>query len=552
MFVPITSIYRKKFKNINKSYLLAIKFIIFHIKIFVLLLMANLTAKPTVNLKIVFAGLLAFFSIVLFIDLKPGAPEVTYTAAIAVLVALWWVTEALPIGVTSLLPILLFPALGVMDGKTVSNAYINYIIFLYIGGFIMALALEKWNLHKRIALKILSLAGSKPIMILFGFMFSAAFLSMWMSNTATAMMMLPIAFSVITTLTEVVGDEKINKYRTGLLLGIAYACSIGGITTLVGTPPNLSFVRIFEIMFPGGPEISFGHWFIFVLPLTAVLFLFALFFLYFRYTPPVEIASLHKDFFRKKYEELGPVTSEEKKVFTLFILLILLWFFRKNLDLGSSFSIPGWSNLFSRPGFINDGTISIFVAVLLFIIPSGNKKEGLVTWEITKKIPWHIVLLFGGGFALAQGFIDSGLSAYIGARLTEAKSLSNMGLVGIVTAIMTGLTEFTSNTATTEMMLPIISGMATEIQINPLLLMLPVTLAASMAFMFPVATPPNAIIFSTGKLSMMEMMKTGFVLNLVAVVLIVLLTLFWATIALPIDLSVYPAWAIEGAANAPH
>jgi sodium-dependent dicarboxylate transporter 2/3/5 len=514
--------------------------------------MATLTAKPSINYKIIFIGLLAFFSILFFVDLKPGSPEVTYTAAIAVLVALWWVTEALPIGVTSLLPILLFPALGILDGKAVSNAYINYIIFLYIGGFIMALALEKWNLHKRIALKILSMTGSKPIMILFGFMFSAAFLSMWMSNTATAMMMLPIAFSVIVTLTEVVGEEKIYRYRTGLLLGIAYACSIGGIATLVGTPPNLSFVRIFEIIFPSGPEISFGQWLIFAMPLTIAMFLFTLLFLYFRYQPPKEIASLKKDFFQKKYEALGPVSSEEKKVFALFILLIFLWFFRKNIDLGSNFAIPGWSSIFSQPQFINDGTISIFVAVLLFIIPSGNKKEGLVTWEITKKIPWHIVLLFGGGFALAQGFIDSGLSAYIGAQLTEAKSLSNLGLVGIVTAIMTGLTEFTSNTATTEMMLPIISGMATEIKVNPLLLMLPVTLAASMAFMFPVATPPNAIIFSTGKLSMMEMMKAGFVLNLVAIVLVTLLTLFWGSVVLPTDLTVYPDWAIEGAIKAPH
>lgn len=508
-------------------------------------------SKPTVKFKIIFAGLIIFFGILFFIDLKPGSPEVTYTAAIAVLIALWWVTEALPIGVTSLLPILLFPALGVLDGKTISNSYINYIIFLYIGGFIMALALEKWNLHKRIALKILSITGSKPIMILFGFMFAAAFLSMWMSNTATAMMMLPIAFSVITALTEVVGEEHIHRYRTGLLLSIAYACSIGGISTLVGTPPNLSFVRIFEIIFPAGPEISFGQWAVFALPLTIAMFVITLLFLYFRYKPSPEMSNLKKNFFIKRYEELGPVSSNEKRVLALFCLLIFLWFFRKEIELGS-FSIPGWSAIFKHPQFINDGTIAIFVAVLLFVIPSKQKNEGLVTWEITKKIPWNIVFLFGGGFALANGFIESGLSAYIGNQLAEAKYLSNLGLIGVVTAMMSGLTEFTSNTATTEMMLPIISGLATEIQVNPLLLMIPVTLAASMAFMFPVATPPNAIIFSTGKLSMMEMMKAGFVLNLIAIVLITLLTLFWGPAVLPIDLTSYPEWAVEGAKTMGH
>ncbi|WP_159517123.1 SLC13 family permease [Sunxiuqinia indica] len=513
--------------------------------------MAAPATKSSINFKILFAGLLIFFSILFFVDLKPGFPEVTYTAAIAVLVALWWVTEALPIGVTSLLPILLFPMLGVLDGKAISNSYINYIIFLYIGGFIMALALEKWNLHKRIALKILSLAGSKPIMILFGFMFAAAFLSMWMSNTATAMMMLPIAFSVVTALADVVGEKHILKFRTGLLLSIAYACSIGGISTLVGTPPNLSFVRIFEIIFPAGPEISFGQWAVFALPLTISMFLVTLSFLYFRYKPGKEMSVLKKDFFQQKYKELGPISVNEKRVLVLFCLLIFLWFFRKNIDLGV-FIIPGWSKVFEHPEFINDGTIAIFVAVLLFVIPSSKKREGLVNWEITKKIPWQIVLLFGGGFALARGFIDSGLSAYIGNQLTEAKSLSNIELVALVTSIMTGLTEFTSNTATTEMMLPIISGMAVEIQVNPLLLMIPVTLAASMAFMFPVATPPNAIIFSTGKLSMMEMMKTGFFLNLIAIILITLLTIFWGTAVLPIDLFEYPEWAIEGAKNAIH
>jgi len=507
--------------------------------------MAGPTTKFKINYPIILVGLIIFISILFFVNLKPGSPEVTNTAAIAFLMALWWVTEALPIGVTSLLPILLFPLLGVLDGKTISNAYINYIIFLFIGGFIIALAVEKWNLHRRIALKILSLTGSKPIMILFGFMFASAFLSMWMSNTATALMMLPIASSVINSLTEVTGEKHIRKFRTGLLLSIAYACSIGGISTLVGTPPNLSFIRIYEIIYPRGPEISFSQWSVFALPITIVLFIFVLFYLHFMFHPGKQMVALKKDFFGQKYKELGPVSIQEKKVLVLFFLLIFLWFFRKNLDFGN-FSIPGWSNLFANPQYINDGTIAIFIAVLLFIIPSGKKNEGLVTWETTKKIPWHIVLLFGGGFALARGFIDSGLSAYIGSQLTKAGDLSHTSLVGLVTTIMTCLTELTSNTATTEMMLPIISGMANQIQVNPLSLMIPVTLASSMAFMFPVATPPNAIVYSTGQFHMMEMMKAGIVINCVAIVTITLVTMVWGTLVLPIDPSVFPDWALAG------
>ena len=507
--------------------------------------MAGPTTRVKINYPIVITGLVVFIFILLLVDLKPGTPEVTYTAAIAFLMALWWVTEALPIGVTSLLPILLFPVLGVLDGKAISNAYINYIIFLFIGGFIIALAIEKWNLHKRIALKILSLAGSKPIMILFGFMFASSFLSMWMSNTATALMMLPIASSVINSLTEITGEKNIKKFRTGLLLSIAYACSIGGISTLVGTPPNLSFMRIYEIIYPQGPEITFAQWSFFTLPITIILFTFVLFFLYFMFRPGKQMAAFRRDFFVKKYRELGPITAPEKKVLVLFLLLIFLWFFRINLDFGS-FSIPGWSNLFANPQYINDGTVAIFVAVLLFIVPSGKKSEGLVTWEITKKIPWHIVLLFGGGFALARGFIDSGLSAYIGNQLTKAGDLPQTGLVGLVSTIMTGLTELTSNTATTEMMLPIISGMANQIQVNPLLLMIPVTLSASMAFMFPVATPPNAIIYSTGQFHMMEMMKAGIIINCVAIVTITLVTMAWGTFVLSIDLQGFPDWALAG------
>ncbi len=504
--------------------------------------MATLEQKTVINMKLIILGLLIFFGMIFFVDLQPGKPEVTYTAAIAILMAFWWVSEALPIGVTSFLPVILFPLLGVLDGKAISNAYINYVIFLFIGGFIMALAMEKWNLHKRIALKVLSIVGGSPLMILLGFMFSSAFLSMWMSNTATAMMMLPIAFSVTTSLEEIHGEGKISSYAAGLLLAIAYSCSIGGIATLIGTPPNLSFLRIFEIIFPGAPEISFGQWLTFAFPLTVIVFIFTLFFLYYVYKPKEKIEKLDKSFFREKYKALGKVTVEQKRVFVLFIALAILWVFRSNLNIGFT-TIPGWSSIFKNPKFINDGTVAIFVAILLFITPSTKKNEALVGWKIMLKLPWHIVFLFGGGFALAKGFIDSGLSNYIGSLLTGAGSLSTSALVASLTGIMSILTEFTSNTATTEMMLPVISGLATEIKVNPLLIMIPITLAASMAFMFPIATPPNAIVFGTGKLTMIQMIKTGFFINLFAIIIITVITITWGTIIFDIDPNVFPEWA---------
>lgn len=502
------------------------------------------SSKSEINYYLIAIGILVFSAFVIFIDLEPGNKAVTYTAAVGVLMALWWVTEAIPIAITSLLPIILFPLFGVMTGKDISNAYINYVIFLFIGGFLMALALEKWGLHKRIALKILKHLGGSPFKVLLGFMLASAFLSMWMSNTATAMMMLPIAFSITTTLESIHGEKKLGKFPTAILIGIAYACSIGGISTLVGTPPNLSFVRIFEIAYPNAPEISFGQWFIFALPLSIVLLSITLFILHFMFPASKNLEKLDKEFFKEKYNELGKISAEERRILILFCLLVFLWVFRKPLDIGF-FSIPGWSSILEHPSYINDGTIAIFVATLLFIIPSRNKNEGLITWKIAKKIPWNIVLLFGGGFALAKAFMESGLSTYIGESLSSASKLGHIPLLATITTLMTFLTEFTSNTATTEMMLPVISGLATEINIHPLFLMIPITLAASLAFMFPVATPPNAVVFGTGKLKMMDMVKAGFIVNIIGIILVIVLMYFWGTHVFQIDPNTIPEWATE-------
>ena len=500
------------------------------------------------NLKFIisfFGGLGVFSLIAVFGNLDPDHPEVTYTLAIAVLMAIWWITEVVPLAVTSLIPVVFFPLFGIMNGKDVSSTYFNHVIFLFIGGFIVALAMQKWNLHRRIALKILMITGVSAGRILFGFMFATAFLSMWISNTATTMMMIPILISIIQKLEEIIGKKEIKRYSIGLLLGVAYSASIGGIATLVGTPPNLSFARIFQIMFPSAPEISFASWFIFALPISIVFFVVVWSYLYFLFRPKNKTwNNIDSHTFKHEYSKLGPVSFEERTVFVVFISLAFLWLFRSNITVGG-FTLPGWASLFNHPEYINDGTVAIMASVVLFFIPSKNKKgERLMDWKAASGIPWNIILLFGGGFALASGFKESGLSIWFGEQLSFVGSYHPLLIILIICFLMTFLTELTSNTATTEMLLPILAGLSVSIEVNPLIFMLPATLSASMAFMLPVATPPNAIVFGTNRLRVMDMARNGLILNLIGVIIISLATWFIGTHIFDIQLDVFPDWAV--------
>ena len=483
-------------------------------------------------------------SIILFADLDPENTKVTYCFAIAFLMAVWWITEAVPMAVTAMLPVALFPLFGVVDGKIVSSMYFNHLIFLFIGGFLMAFAMERWNLHRRIALKILILFGISPGRILLGFMLATSFLSMWMSNTATAMMMVPIALSIIMKLEESLGQKKMGKYAVGLLLGIAYSSSIGGIATLVGTPPNPLFVSVVNIMFPGMPEITFANWFIFALPVTVIIFIIAWLLLYFMYKPKKGWKKLHIEDFKTEYVALGKMRQEERIVLILFIILAFLWIFRTGFNI-NSFVIPGWSKLFKNPTYINDGTVAMFISLILFTIPSRSEKgKRIMDWETARKIPWGIVLLFGGGFALAEGFVESGLSVWFGEQLAGLAHVKPIFLTLADVTMMSFLTELTSNVASTEMILPILAGLATTIRVNPLLLMIPATLAASLAFMLPVATPPNAIIFGTKRIQVKDMVRTGFLLNMSGVIIATLVMYFWGTVVFNIDVNAFPDWAI--------
>ena len=469
--------------------------------------------------------------ILLFADLDPENPKITYTFCIALLMAVWWITEAVPLAITSLLPVALFPLFGVLDNKTVSSAYFNDVIFLFMGGFLVALAMEKWNLHRRIALKILSMTGVKPASILAGFMVASFFLSMWISNTATTMMMLPIAMSIITQLDEIMNHGKASRFSIGLLLGIAYSASAGGMATLVGTPPNLSFVRIYEIYFPDAGSIPFSQWLIFALPVSLIISIIIWAVLYYSYRPVgSEWVQVTKNIFANQLRSIGSISYEEKWVSVVFASLALLWIFRVDLVFGH-LTIPGWSRVFPESSFINDGTIAILMAIILFIIPAKKPKtEKLLDWHTASKIPWQILLLFGGGFALATGLKESGLSLWFGERLSGVASLHPMLVILTISLVITFLTELTSNTATTEMILPILAGLSITSGIHPLMLMIPATLSASMAFMLPVATPPNAIIFGSGRITIGQMARTGLLINLVGAVIIMLMMYFYGNL----------------------
>ncbi len=490
-----------------------------------------------------FLGITVFLAILLFTDLEPGKPEVTATMAVAALMAIWWISETVPLAVTALLPIVLFPALGVLDGKAVSETYVNHIIFIFIGGFMMALAMEKWNLHKRIALKLLVFIGVSPGRILLGFMAATAFLSMWISNSATAMMMIPIVISVVMSLEESLSIGSITKYATGLFLAIAYGASIGGMSTLVGSPTNLVCPKILTMLYPGAPEISFTGWLAFALPVSLVMLVVVWIVIYFIFKPKQKWENIDKGHFRKAYKELGKSSHEERIVFILFLALALLWITRTGISF-NGFTIPGWSRIFKVPSYINDGTVAIFISIILFVFPSRQGNGGrIMDWKTAQKLPWNIVLLFGGGFALALGFQSSGLAVWFGEQLLWTKGIHPYLILLAVVTLMSFLTELTSNVASTQMLLPVFATLAISSGNNPMLLMIPATLASSLAFMLPTATPPNAIIFGTNRIQISTMVRTGFILNIAGILVVVLITWLLGGRVLDIDLGVIPDWA---------
>lgn len=455
-----------------------------------------------------------------------GSPAVGAMAGVAALMSAWWITEALPLGATSLAPIVLLPLLGILSPTQVASAYANPIIFLYVGGFLIALAMERWQLHRRLALTVLARIGSNASRMVLGFLLASAGLSMWISNTATAVMMLPIGLAVIAQLEATFGQQRVRPCAVALLLSIAYGATIGGVSTLVGTPTNLAFALIYRRLFPDAPTVTFAGWMVLAVPIALILLASA-------YLVLTRIAfrvdrRLVPDpgIVRRELAALGRLTHEERLVLSIFAATALLWVFRADIQIGAV-RIPGWSGLWAPLSRVDDGTVAIATALLLFVLPArsdGATRERLLDASALSNIPWPIILLFGGGFALAEGFIESGLSRYLADRLTGVGDVPLWVTVTFLCFGMTFLTELTSNVATVSMLLPLLGPVAVARGYDPLELMIPATLSASMAFTLPVGTPPNAIVFSGSTLRIADMARAGVLLSLLGVPIIVIAT----------------------------
>ena len=458
-------------------------------------------------------------------------------AGIAVLMAVWWITEAIPIPATALIPIVLYPLLDVMSPANVTQSYAHHLIFLFMGGFMIAVTVEKWNLHQRIALNTIRIVGMTPDRIILGFMIATAFLSMWISNTASTMMMLTVGLAVLHKIAEEIDaddtthniDTREGHFRFGiaLMLGIGYSASIGGISTLIGTAPNLVFAGIVEETY--GISINFLQWMSFGVPLAIVMLAITWFYLT-RIAYPSEIDHLPggEETIRKEIEALGKISSQEKKVLFVFCGVAAAWILRGVLDIKAL-------------ELIKDSTIAMVGALLLFVIPSNwHRREFLLDWKTAVTIPWDILILFGGGFALAKGFSETGLTTFLAGQLSILQGSNILFIIAVVTLLVIFLTELTSNTATASLTLPIMAALAGAMQIHPYGLMVATVIAASFAFMLPVATPPNAIIFSSRYVTIPQMMKAGIWLNLIGVVLISLFVMFLLPVVWGIDINLFP------------
>ncbi|XP_047403598.1 Na(+)/citrate cotransporter isoform X1 [Sciurus carolinensis] len=525
-------------------------------------------------------------------------------AYVILLMAIYWCTDVIPVAVTSLLPVLLFPLLQILDSKQVCVQYMKDTNMLFLGSLIVAVAVERWNLHKRIALRTLLWIGAKPARLMLGFMSVTAFLSMWISNTATTAMMVPIVEAMlqqmeatrIATKTSLEALELVDKGKASELPGnqgifegsamekqedqyrksmckamnlcVCYAASIGGTATLTGTGPNVVLLGQMQELFPGSKDLlNFASWFGFAFPNMLIMLLLSWLWLqciYMRFSFKNSCScGVEKNkekaaykVLREEYQKLGPFSFAETNVMICFLLLIILWFSR---DPGF---MPGWLSLAWVEGetkYASDATVAIFVAILLFIVPSEKPKfnfcsqteeerktpfypPALLDWKVTQeKVPWGIVLLLGGGFALAKGCEASGLSEWMGKQMEPLQTVSPAAITLILSLLVAVSTECTSNVATTTLFLPIFASMSRSIGLHPLYVMLPCTLSASFAFMLPVATPPNAIVFAYGHLKVSDMMKTGLMMNLIGILCVFLAVNTWGRAIF--DLDHFPDWA---------
>jgi sodium-dependent dicarboxylate transporter 2/3/5 len=461
------------------------------------------------------------------------------TAAVALLMSTWWIGEAIPIAATALVPLVLFPLLGVLTAPETSQEYGNPVVFLFLGAFLIALAMERWGLHRRIALAMVAAVGASPQRLVLGFLAATALVSMWINNTAVTLMMFPVGVSVAEHLASRAGDgdadaarEVRESFGAALMLGIAYGASLGGMGTLVGTAPNLILTGAVKQLFPALPEIGFLPWMAIGVPVTLGL-VAVCYGAVVRLAPVVPLARIAvgdggRDAVRAQRRAQGPMSPAERWVLAAFAAAALLWIFRAPLEIGA-LHVPGWSSRLPRPGALHDATVAVGIGLLLFMVssrgsaaPEGGRAP-LLDWDtVQRRVPWGVLFLMGGGFALATGFERSGLSAWIGGELKGLAGVPLPLVIAAVCTLTTLLSEIASNTATATMLMPILGATAEAIGAPPLLLLVPATLAASCGFMLPVATPPNTIVFATGWIPMRSMLRAGLALDVAGVAIITL------------------------------
>lgn len=450
-------------------------------------------------------------------------PEALRALGVALLMATWWITECIPIYATAFVPIALFPLLGILDANTTTENYGHNYVLMLLGGFFLAKSIELSGLHKRVALYIISKLGTSRKRIILSFMIATAFLSMWIANVAVVLLMLPIALAIVDKEEE--NEDRNPKFGLALMLAIAYAASVGGTGSLIGTPPNMVFAGVFAKTFPEYPEIDFLQWMKLGTPI--VLIILPIIWIY-----VTKYFKIHGHFagskiiVQQEIKAMGKLSTMEKRVFVVFVFTALGWIFRRDIEL-ENFIIPGWSSLLGIKDYVHDSTVAIITALLLFSIPSGKTKSSqpkrLLDWDSASKVPWGVVMIVGGGYAIADSFNHTGLAEYLGSQMSFISTYPMLLILIIVIFIMIFITEINSNTATANIFLPVLAAMAVAGNINPILLMVPATFACSFSFMLPSGTGTNAVIFGSNRVTIPEMAKCGFGLNLLCVILLTML-----------------------------
>lgn len=488
-------------------------------------------------------GVAAFFAVGLVAGPADLSAQAQWAAAVGALMAVWWLTEALPPAATALVPIVAFPLLGVLRAGDATRPYASETNLLFLGGLMIATAVERWNLHLRLALAIVHRFGATPSGLVFGFMAATATISAWISNAATTMMMLPIATAVLAHFRRE-NPELEAEMAPPLLLAVAHAATIGGLATIIGTPPNAVFVGSFARLFPDAPPIGFLQWSLIGAPVAMVMVPITWLYLV-RVASPLwsRSSAIDRREISRRQAALGPMTTPERRVLVVFAATALLWMLRAPVTIGE-FTMPGWSSLLAEPGWVGDSTVAIGMALVLFVVPSGAAGGGsLLDWNTAKGLPWGVLVLLGGGFALAEATHTSGLAEWIGTRLGAMEGVSAVTKVVLLCCGITFLTEVMTNTALATIMMPVLAASAVATATDPYLLMIPCTLSASLGFMMPSGTAPNAIVFSTGHLTVGYMARVGFALNLISIAVVPLAVFLLAGPVFGISMDSPPAWS---------